>query len=43
MREAAINNYRKALELYPDAPEPKRRLKKTWSRLTITILPFWRD
>ena len=28
MREAAINNYRKALELYPDAPEPKRRLKK---------------
>ena len=28
MLEAAINNYRKALELYPDAPEPKRRLKK---------------
>ncbi len=28
MREAAINNYRKALELYPEAPEPKRRLKK---------------
>ena len=28
MREAAINNYRKALELYPEAQEPKRRLKK---------------
>ena len=28
MREAAINNYRKALELYPEASEPKRRLKK---------------
>ena len=28
MREAAINNYRKALELYPDALEPKKRLKK---------------
>ncbi len=28
MREAAINNYRKALELYPEAQEPKKRLKK---------------
>ena len=28
MREAAINNYRKALELYPDAQEPKKRLRK---------------
>ena len=28
MREAAIRNYRKALELWPDAPEPLRRLKK---------------
>ena len=28
MTEAAIRNYEKALELYPDAPEPKRRLKK---------------
>ncbi len=28
MNEAAIRNYEKALELYPDAPEPKRRLKK---------------
>ena len=28
MMEAAIRNYEKALELYPDAPEPKRRLKK---------------
>ncbi len=28
MNEAAINNYEKALELYPEAPEPKRRLKK---------------
>ncbi|MBQ7422076.1 MAG: AAA family ATPase [Prevotella sp.] len=30
MTSAAANNYRKALELYPDAPEAKRRL----SRLT---------
>ena len=28
MPEAAAANYRKALELWPDAPEPKRRLKK---------------
>ena len=28
MTEAAIRNYEKALELYPDAPDPKRRLKK---------------
>ncbi len=28
MTEAAIRNYEKALELYPEAPEPKRRLKK---------------
>ncbi len=28
MTEAAIRNYEKALELCPDAPEPKRRLKK---------------
>ena len=28
MTDAAIRNYEKALELYPDAPEPKRRLKK---------------
>ena len=28
MTEAAIRNYEKALELYPDAPEPKRRLRK---------------
>ena len=28
MTEAAAANYRKALELYPDAPEAKRRLKK---------------
>ncbi len=28
MIDAAIANYRKALELYPDAPEPKRRIKK---------------
>lgn len=28
MNDAAIANYRKALELYPDAPEPRRRLKK---------------
>ena len=28
MREAAINNYRKALELYPKAPEAKRRLQQ---------------
>ena len=28
MADAAAANYRKALELCPDAPEPKRRLKK---------------
>ena len=28
MTDAAIRNYQKALELYPEAPEPKRRLKK---------------
>ena len=28
MREAAIKNYEKALQLYPDAPEPRKRLKK---------------
>jgi len=28
MKDAAIANYRKALKLYPDAPEAKRRLKK---------------
>ena len=28
MAQAAIRNYEKALELWPDAPEPKRRLKK---------------
>ena len=28
MIDAAIRNYEKALELYPDAPEAKRRLKK---------------
>lgn len=28
MEEAAINNYKKAIELYPSAPEAKRRLKK---------------
>jgi len=28
MKEAAIRNYEKALELCPDAPEPKRRLNK---------------
>ena len=28
MIEAAIRNYEKALELYPEAPEPRRRLKK---------------
>lgn len=28
MTDAAIRNYEKALELYPDAPEPRRRLKK---------------
>lgn len=28
MTNAAIRNYEKALELYPDAPEPNRRLKK---------------
>ena len=28
MTDAAIRNYQKALELYPEAPEAKRRLKK---------------
>ncbi len=28
MPDAAIANYKKALSLYPEAPEPKRRLKK---------------
>ena len=28
MIPAAINNYKKALELCPDIPEAKRRLKK---------------
>ena len=28
MEDAAINNYKKAIELYPSAPEAKRRLKK---------------
>ena len=28
MKDAAIRNYEKALELCPDAPEPKRRLNK---------------
>ena len=28
MGDAAINNYKKAIELYPSAPEAKRRLKK---------------
>ena len=28
MKDAAIRNYQKALELYPEANEPKRRLKK---------------
>ena len=28
MKDAAIRNYQKALELYPEAPEAKRRLKK---------------
>ena len=28
MPEAAIRNYQKALELYPDAGDAKRRLKK---------------
>ena len=28
MTDAAIRNYEKAIELYPDAPEAKRRLKK---------------
>lgn len=28
MKDAAIANYRKALELYPDIPEAKRRIKK---------------
>ena len=26
VKEAAINNYKKALELYPDNPEAKRKL-----------------
>jgi len=28
MREAAVRNYEKALQLCPDLPEAKRRLKK---------------
>ena len=28
MTDAAIRNYEKALELYPDAPEARRRLKR---------------
>lgn len=28
MEDAAINNYKKAIKLYPSAPEAKRRLKK---------------
>jgi hypothetical protein len=28
MPDAAIANYRKALELWPDAKEPQRRIKK---------------
>ena len=28
MEDVAINNYKKAIELYPSAPEAKRRLKK---------------
>jgi hypothetical protein len=28
MTDAAIRNYQKALELYPENPEAKRRLKK---------------
>ena len=28
MKDAAIRNYQKALELYPEAPEAKRRLKR---------------
>ena len=28
MKDAAIRNYQKALELYPETPEAKRRLKK---------------
>ncbi len=32
MTDAAIANYRKALELYPDAPEAKRRLDRLSSR-----------
>ncbi|MBQ8467762.1 MAG: AAA family ATPase [Prevotella sp.] len=28
MKDAAMRNYQKALELYPEASEPKRRLKK---------------
>ena len=28
MNEAAIRNYEKALELYPDALDAKRRIKK---------------
>lgn len=28
IEDAAINNYKKAIELYPSAPEAKRRLKK---------------
>ena len=32
MPEAAIRNYEKALELYPDAGDAKRRLKKLQSK-----------
>ena len=32
MVDAAIRNYEKALELWPDAPEPRRRLKKLKNR-----------
>jgi hypothetical protein len=28
MKDAAIRNYEKALELYPDANDARRRLKK---------------
>jgi tetratricopeptide (TPR) repeat protein len=32
MTDAAINNYRKAIELYPDAMEPKKRIEKLEKR-----------
>lgn len=28
MKTAAINNYKKALQLWPDFPEAKRRMEK---------------